>query len=104
MTAQLSAADLLDALPQQLAVLNAGLAIIDANAGLLKQTGLNLPMLQAQGWLSLLHADDRPVFEFAWAEAQASRVGFAMDLFDQHDALIENTALSSRIRPQESDE
>ena len=74
------AADLLDALPQQLAVLDPALETVLANATLLRYAGLGLTDLQARGWLSLVYADDRPAFLAAWRAAQADGQPFFLDL------------------------
>ena len=73
-------ADLLDALPQQLAVLGPALEPLLANATLLHYAGLSLSELQTRGWLSLLHADDQPAFLAAWAAAQTDGESFFVDV------------------------
>ncbi len=77
------AADLLDALPQQLAVLSPALETVFANARLLHYARLSLAELQARGWLSLVHADDQPAFLQAWTAAQADGKPFFLDLRTQ---------------------
>ena len=77
------AADLLDALPQQLAVLSPALETVFANATLLQYARLSLTELQARGWLSLVHAEDRPAFVQAWTAAQVEGKPFVLDLRTQ---------------------
>ena len=73
-------AALLDALPQQLAVLDATLETVFANATLLHFAGLSLDELQVRGWLSLLHVEDQPAFLAAWTAAQTDGEPFFIDL------------------------